>query len=275
MSGPKLSLPTPLGRRNFLANVGSGMGLLALRAIADEQPSNPLAPIKPAFKPKAKRLIHLFMNGGPSQIDSFDPKPLLAKYAGKPIPGPKLLTERPTGSGFPSPFKFLPRGQSGPSNKRTLSKCRPVRRHALRRSLHANRYPQPRTGAHADELRRPKANSPKPRLLACPRPRHRMRQPARLRLPLPRWPTSPRRPKLAKRLLARRLPRHPPRHPRRFTHPMDRKFIQPSGFSKNPAGPTRTSSQVAGSQHRQPAARRKARGPLGQHGTGLPYAMGS
>ena len=113
MSGPKLSFHAPLGRRNFLASVGSGMGLLALRAIADEQPSNPLAPINPAFKPKAKRLIHLFMNGGPSQIDSFDPKPLLAKYSGKPIPGPKLLTERPTGSGFPSPFKFLPRGQSG------------------------------------------------------------------------------------------------------------------------------------------------------------------
>ena len=113
MSGPKLSFHAPLGRRNFLASVGSGMGLLALRAIADEQPSNPLAPINPAFKPKAKRLIHLFMNGGPSQIDSFDPKPLLAKYSRKPIPGPKLLTERPTGSGFPSPFKFLPRGQSG------------------------------------------------------------------------------------------------------------------------------------------------------------------
>ena len=113
MSGPKLSFHAPLGRRNFLASVGSGMGLLALRAIADEQTSNPLAPRNPAFKPKAKRLIHLFMNGGPSQIDSFDPKPLLAKYAGKPIPGPKLLTERPTGSGFPSPFKFLPRGQSG------------------------------------------------------------------------------------------------------------------------------------------------------------------
>ena len=113
MSGPKLSFHAPLGRRNFLASVGSGMGLLALRAIADEQPSNPLAPRNPVFKPKAKRLIHLFMNGGPSQIDSFDPKPLLAKYAGKPIPGPKLLTERPTGSGFPSPFKFLPRGQSG------------------------------------------------------------------------------------------------------------------------------------------------------------------
>lgn len=103
----------PLGRRHFLASVGTGMGLLALRAMAGEQAGNPLAPRQPAFRPKAKRLIHLFMNGGPSHIDSFDPKPELAKYAGKPLPGPKLLTERPTGSSFPSPFKFERRGQSG------------------------------------------------------------------------------------------------------------------------------------------------------------------
>ncbi|MCY2938534.1 MAG: DUF1501 domain-containing protein [Planctomycetota bacterium] len=89
------------------------MGLLALRAMAAEQSSNPLAPRQPAFRPKARRLIHLFMNGGPSHIDSFDPKPELAKYAGKPLPGPRLLTERATGSGFPSPFRFFPRGQSG------------------------------------------------------------------------------------------------------------------------------------------------------------------
>ncbi len=113
MSEPPVSLHAPGGRRHFLASVGTGMGLLALRAMAAEQPSNPLAPRQPAFRPKARRLIHLFMNGGPSHIDSFDPKPELAKYAGKPLPGPRLLTERATGSGFPSPFRFFPRGQSG------------------------------------------------------------------------------------------------------------------------------------------------------------------
>ena len=113
MSEPPVSLHAPGGRRHFLASVGTGMGLLALRAMAAEQPSNPLAPRQPAFRPKARRLIHLFMNGGPSHIDSFDPKPELAKYAGKPLPGPRLLTERATGSGFPSPFCFFPRGQSG------------------------------------------------------------------------------------------------------------------------------------------------------------------
>ena len=113
MSEPPVSLHAPGGRRHFLASVGTGMGLLALRAMAAEQSSNPLAPRQPAFRPKARRLIHLFMNGGPSHIDSFDPKPELAKYAGKPLPGPRLLTERATGSGFPSPFRFFPRGQSG------------------------------------------------------------------------------------------------------------------------------------------------------------------
>ena len=113
MSEPPVSLHAPGGRRHFLASVGTGMGLLALRAMAAEQSSNPLAPRQPAFRPKARRLIHLFMNGGPSHIDSFDPKPELAKYAGKPLPGPRLLTERATGSGFPSPFCFFPRGQSG------------------------------------------------------------------------------------------------------------------------------------------------------------------
>ena len=113
MSEPPVSFHAPGGRRHFLASVGTGMGLLALRAMAAEQSSNPLAPRQPAFRPKARRLIHLFMNGGPSHIDSFDPKPELAKYAGKPLPGPRLLTERATGSGFPSPFRFFPRGQSG------------------------------------------------------------------------------------------------------------------------------------------------------------------
>ena len=113
MSRPHARFVAPFGRRHFLASVGTGMGLLALRAMAGEPQVNPLAPLSPAFRPRAKRLIHLFMNGGPSHIDSFDPKPELARYAGKPLPGPKLLTERPTGSAFPSPFRFMPRGQSG------------------------------------------------------------------------------------------------------------------------------------------------------------------
>ena len=74
---------------------------------------NPLAPKAPHFPAKAKHVIHLFMNGGPSHVDTFDPKPSLEKYAGKPLPVANLATERRTGAAFPSPFQFKPYGQSG------------------------------------------------------------------------------------------------------------------------------------------------------------------
>ena len=75
-------------------------------------PANPLAARAPHFPAKAKHVIHLFMNGGPSHVDTFDPKPSLAKYAGKDLPF-HLSTERKTGAAFPSPFKFQKYGQSG------------------------------------------------------------------------------------------------------------------------------------------------------------------
>jgi hypothetical protein len=108
-----------LTRRELLQRCGMGFGALALAqltgqpALADEKGfANPLAPKAPHFAPKVKRVIHLFMNGGPSQVDTFDPKPLLSKYAGKPLPI-HLKTERKTGVGFGSPWKFTKHGQSG------------------------------------------------------------------------------------------------------------------------------------------------------------------
>jgi hypothetical protein len=74
--------------------------------------ANPLAPRAPHFPAKAKRVIFLFMNGGPSHVDTFDPKPALDRYAGKAIPL-DLRTERKTGSALASPFKFQKHGQSG------------------------------------------------------------------------------------------------------------------------------------------------------------------
>jgi hypothetical protein len=58
------------------------------------------------FKPRAKRVIFLFMNGGVSHVDTFDPKPLLEKYNGQPLPGGAILTQRKTGNLMKSPFKF-------------------------------------------------------------------------------------------------------------------------------------------------------------------------
>ena len=76
------------------------------------RPVNPLAPKAPPLPAKAKRVLHLFMNGGPSHVDTFDPKPSLTKFAGKPIPI-TLKTERRTGAAFASPFEFKKYGQSG------------------------------------------------------------------------------------------------------------------------------------------------------------------
>jgi hypothetical protein len=95
-----------------LANLMASQGLLSASSSADRTVS-PLAPKGPHFAPKAKRVIHLFMNGGPSHVDTFDPKPSLQKYAGKPLPRNNLRTERKTGAAFASPFKFQRYGKSG------------------------------------------------------------------------------------------------------------------------------------------------------------------
>ena len=102
-----------LSRRDFVTKMGMGMGALGLGTLAQAESSSPLAARAPHFAPKAKRVIHFFLNGGPSHVDTFDPKPMLAKYAGQPLPGEYLRTERKTGAAFPSPFQFKKYGQSG------------------------------------------------------------------------------------------------------------------------------------------------------------------
>ncbi|HYE74303.1 MAG TPA: DUF1501 domain-containing protein, partial [Blastocatellia bacterium] len=108
-----------LTRREMLERCGFGLGALALAQLTgntsfaqDKTYASPLAPKQPHFAPKVKRIIHLFMNGGPSQVDTFDPKPMLTKYDGKALPI-HLKTERKTGVGFGSPYKFQKYGQSG------------------------------------------------------------------------------------------------------------------------------------------------------------------
>lgn len=75
--------------------------------------ANPFAPKPVHHAAKAKRIIYLVMNGGMSHVDTFDPKPALAKYNGQPMPGGAPKTERSTGNLFASPFRFRPQGQSG------------------------------------------------------------------------------------------------------------------------------------------------------------------
>ncbi|MDP7016195.1 MAG: DUF1501 domain-containing protein [Pirellulaceae bacterium] len=97
-----------ISRRELLQCAGGGFGMVGLSSLlaAETQAAkaNPLAPKAPHFKPRATRVIFLFMNGGPSHVDTFDPKPELKKQEGKPGPGGKFM---------PSPFKFQQQGQSG------------------------------------------------------------------------------------------------------------------------------------------------------------------
>jgi hypothetical protein len=114
-----------LTRRDFLGRCGMGFGLVGLAnllgpellgpALAAEAGSDnsPLAPKAPHFPGKAKRVIHIFANGGPSHVDTFDPKPMLAKLHGQQLPMSNLPTERRTGAAFQSPFAFKKYGQSG------------------------------------------------------------------------------------------------------------------------------------------------------------------
>jgi hypothetical protein len=110
----------PMSRRDALLATACGfghvalVGLLAPEARAEGQPANPLAPQAPHFPAKAKRVIFLFMHGGVSQVDSFDPKPKLAEMNGQPLPIAKPKFEfAPTGNLLASPWKFSKYGQSG------------------------------------------------------------------------------------------------------------------------------------------------------------------
>ncbi len=111
-----------LSRREMLHRSGTGLGVLALAgllanetrgadALRSPSANNPLAPKKPHFPAKAKHVIHLFMNGGPSQVDTFDPKPELTKRHGEKV---ALNTTRSkSGPLFKSSFKFSKQGQAG------------------------------------------------------------------------------------------------------------------------------------------------------------------
>jgi hypothetical protein len=115
-----------ISRRELLSRCGGGLGMIGLAAVMAEggekraaeiiasRTSNPLAQKPAHFAPRAKRIIHLWMNGAPSQVDTFDPKPLLKTYEGqRPASTATLTTENGTGGLLPSPFKFWPSGQSG------------------------------------------------------------------------------------------------------------------------------------------------------------------
>ena len=109
--------PFHLSRRDILQNSAASFGMLALRAALQAETGNddPLAPKTPNFPARAKRVIFLFMHGGPSHLDTFDPKPRLTRDHGKPLPFKRPLTfaEGNVGNLMKSPWAFKQYGQSG------------------------------------------------------------------------------------------------------------------------------------------------------------------
>src|SRR5262245_24098534 len=116
--------PPSLSRRAMLRRSAVGFGSLALASLlADQSQANesrtsqltdPLAAKPPHFPAKAKRIIFLFMKGGPSHVDTFDPKPLLMRDDGQPLPFAKPRVQfAETGNLLASPWKFAQHGESG------------------------------------------------------------------------------------------------------------------------------------------------------------------
>ena len=105
---PTESTGLPLTRRRLLQRAGMGFTSLALSGLLPRGAS-----AATHFPGRAKRVIHVFLNGGMSQVDTFDPKPELTRRAGQMLPFRNLQTERRTGVALPSPFTFQRHGESG------------------------------------------------------------------------------------------------------------------------------------------------------------------
>ena len=111
-------IPQPFARRRLLQTMGTGLGMVALPTLlqADQRlgaGGSPLSPAPAHFPARARHIIHIYLNGGPSQVDTWDPKPELTRWGGKRLPLGNLTTERETGVALASPFKFKRYGESG------------------------------------------------------------------------------------------------------------------------------------------------------------------
>ena len=153
---PDTSLGSPLPtRREVLSRLGGGFGGLALAALLGEARGETAAlperfdvlPRPPHAPARAKAVIQLFMHGGPSHVDLLDPKPMLAKYDGKPPPAEVADDEKLTGNLLKSPFQFAQARPVRPGVLRDAAAHRPPRRRHRRGPLDVHRASQPRAGA--------------------------------------------------------------------------------------------------------------------------------
>ena len=150
---------TRSSRRDFFCQSGCGIGALALASLlqSDGFPitratpsSGPLSPRPPHFAPKARRIIHLFMHGGPSHVDLFDPKPALEKYSGQPLPesaGAVMTRRKVARNGLLSAVRpFRRRGECGTEVSDFLPHlARHVDKLAVVRSCHGDSVNHPQS----------------------------------------------------------------------------------------------------------------------------------
>ena len=139
MSGFHPLSPIAGTRRDALLSLGTGIGALALPELLGAD-TTALAPRSSHHRPRARHIIHIYLNGGPSQVDTWDPKPVLNRHDGRPIPVGNLTTERETGVALASPFRFQQYGDSGLWASTVFEQT--ASRHADRlcviRSMHSN-----------------------------------------------------------------------------------------------------------------------------------------
>ncbi|MGE3777005.1 MAG: DUF1501 domain-containing protein [Pirellulaceae bacterium] len=128
-----------LTRRNLLARMGGGLGSLALAQLTGQDTASGAQPASLHHVPRARRVIQLFMNGGPFQADLFDPKPALNKFAGQRPKEVQFRTENATGGLMPVPVGFRPCGESGlPISELLPNLSRCVDELCVVRSLYTN-----------------------------------------------------------------------------------------------------------------------------------------
>lgn len=131
-----MNLAQPMSRREMLRRSGAGFGTVALSGLLS--PTAVAGGRQTHIPRRARHIIHVFLNGGMSQVDTFDPKPELTKRAGQMLPFQNLQTERKTGVALPSPFKFQRHGESGtPVSELFPNLARCVDDMAVIRSMHA------------------------------------------------------------------------------------------------------------------------------------------
>ncbi len=183
----------PLLSRRELLGAGTGLGLIGLAGLlaeegaraADPVVRDPLSPKPPHFRPRAKRIIHLYMNGGPSQVDTFDPKPAAqAKFEGQRPSEHCSVEDREWHRRTAAVAVQIPPPRAGRlAGQRDLPRSRSLRGRSLRPPLDAHQRAQPRAVDVHDE-QRPRAGDPSQlRLLAAVRTGDREPEPAGLRRP--------------------------------------------------------------------------------------------